>query len=150
MRKFLLFQIAIAWIVHPKTYLSIGIVDYLARQQSHLIFFIHWTFVNNPFLRPTLKPFLIWKTNDRKHSDSKPFFRRNTQPSSIYTPPSKNLHNLTKTHNRASCTPPSLQNKTPLRESTILVRALIYVFTKSTDTVCVIFHCESCHIGKIN
>ena len=52
-------------LVHLIPYLSIGIVDYLARQQSHFIFFIHWTFVNNPFIRPSLKPFLTCKTNDR-------------------------------------------------------------------------------------
>ena len=88
--------------MHPKTYLN---VDYLARQQSHFIFFIHWTFVNNSFMRPTLKPFLIWKTNDCKHSDLKPFFPKehtaelhlhtteqkstqpnlNTQPSIVHT-----------------------------------------------------------------
>ena len=81
--------------MHFIPYLSIGIVAYLARQQSHSIFFIHWTYVNNPFMSPTLKPFLTCKTNDRITQRFKPFFLRNTQPSSIYTPPSKNLHNLT-------------------------------------------------------
>ena len=96
-------------------------------------------------MRPTLKPFLTCKTNDRITQRFKTVFpKEHTTELHLHTTEQKSTQPNQNTQ-------PSLQNKTPLlRESTILVRALIYVFAKSTDTVCVIFHCESRHIGKIN